>query len=70
MNLLDARLEAEDDALVVRFGSSQLPVAAETLAARPDLRPLRGTAVVLGIRPEDLEDARWPAGAPADGACG
>jgi multiple sugar transport system ATP-binding protein len=66
MNLLDGRLEAEDGSLVVRFGSNRLPVADETLAARPDLRRYEGRGVVVGIRPEDMEDATLASDAPAD----
>ena len=66
MNLLDGRLEAEDGASFVRFGSNRLPVAAETLATRPDLRRYEGRDVVVGIRPEDMEDATLASDAPAD----
>ena len=66
MNLLDGRLEAEDGAFFVRFGSNRLPVAAETLATRPDLRRYEDRDVVVGIRPEDMEDATLASDAPAD----
>ena len=66
MNLLDGRLEAEDGASFVRFGSNRLPVSAETLATRPDLRRYEGRDVVVGIRPEDMEDATLASDAPAD----
>ncbi len=53
MNFLDATVAVGDDAVYVDFGPFRLRVPAE-LAER--LRPLRGTTVVFGIRPEDLYD--------------
>jgi multiple sugar transport system ATP-binding protein len=64
MNLVDARLERQGAGLVVRFGSSQLPVSDRLLAERPDLKRYEDGPVVLGIRPEDLEDAAVATGAP------
>ncbi len=66
MNLLDARLERQDDSLMVRFGSESLPVAEPLLAARSDLRRYEGKSVVVGIRPEDMEDASLQPEAPAE----
>jgi multiple sugar transport system ATP-binding protein len=63
MNLLEARVERDGDALVLRFGSSALAVDAATLAGHPGLAGYEGRDIVLGIRPEDLED-----GAVADPA--
>ncbi len=58
MNLLDARLErAEDGGLEARVGDERLLLGDEALAARPALRAYEGREVILGIRPEDLEDA-------------
>jgi multiple sugar transport system ATP-binding protein len=57
MNLLQAKLGTVEDALTVEVGGNQLPVAPSLLAERPDLRGYEGREVVLGIRPEDMEDA-------------
>jgi multiple sugar transport system ATP-binding protein len=57
MNLLDARLEGEDSELRLVLGSQTLPVPPALLAARPALAGYAGRSVVLGIRPEDMEDA-------------
>ncbi|HEV7763163.1 MAG TPA: sn-glycerol-3-phosphate ABC transporter ATP-binding protein UgpC [Acidimicrobiales bacterium] len=57
MNLLQAKLGTVEDALTVEVGGYQLPVAPSLLAERPDLRGYEGREVVLGIRPEDMEDA-------------
>jgi multiple sugar transport system ATP-binding protein len=41
----------------VRFGPHSLTVPESVLAARPGLKAYEGKQVVLGVRPEDLEDA-------------
>jgi multiple sugar transport system ATP-binding protein len=66
MNLLEVTLRDEGDALVVQLGTVALPVAPEVVAARPTLRGYAGRAVVLGIRPEDMEDASLVSDAPAE----
>jgi multiple sugar transport system ATP-binding protein len=57
MNLVGVDLEAENGGMVGRFGDHRL-VLDEALAARPGLRRFGGRRVILGIRPEDLADAR------------
>jgi multiple sugar transport system ATP-binding protein len=57
MNLLEAKLESRNGSLVANLGSQQLTLGQETLAGHPALRTYGGRDVVLGIRPEDLEDA-------------
>jgi multiple sugar transport system ATP-binding protein len=66
MNLLEASLARLDGALVVRLGDLQLPVPPEVLAERPALVGYDGRKVVVGIRPEDMEDAALVADAPMD----
>jgi multiple sugar transport system ATP-binding protein len=66
MNLLEASLARADGALVVQLGDLQLPVPPEVLAERPALAGYDGRKVVVGIRPEDMEDAALVADAPAD----
>jgi multiple sugar transport system ATP-binding protein len=56
MNLVEATIE-QADGVWVRFGSHRLRVPDELLAARPGLARLIGNRVVLGIRPDDFEDA-------------
>jgi multiple sugar transport system ATP-binding protein len=53
MNLVRADLAGEQ----VRFGSHTLTVPPAALSDRPGLGAYEGKKVVLGIRPEDLEDA-------------
>ena len=57
MNLLDATIEREPDGFVAGFGAHRLRVGASLADARPELARYVGRQVVLGLRPEDLEDA-------------
>jgi multiple sugar transport system ATP-binding protein len=66
MNLLEARLEREGDGLVARLGEQRIAIDAGLLGRRPALASYEGRDVVLGIRPEDLEDAGLADGAPED----
>ncbi|MBA2280023.1 MAG: sn-glycerol-3-phosphate ABC transporter ATP-binding protein UgpC [Acidimicrobiia bacterium] len=66
MNLVDASLRAEGEQLVVEVADFRLDVPADLLAERPRLRAFAGRTVVLGIRPEDMEDASLVSDAPAD----
>jgi multiple sugar transport system ATP-binding protein len=65
MNMVEARLEADDGGLAATFGSHRIPLLQETLAARPALRRYEGQTVALGIRPEDLQDAALASDVPA-----
>jgi len=66
MNLFDATLSAGDAGLAVSFGGFRLPVPDEVAAARPALRAFAGRTIVVGIRPEDMEDATLVSDAPAE----
>jgi multiple sugar transport system ATP-binding protein len=57
MNLVGADVTRSDGALAVEFGDHRLPVGEELLEERPALRAFEGKPLILGIRPEDLEDA-------------
>src|SRR5207302_2410319 len=48
----------EDESAFVQFGSTRLRLDPEVLARRPGLRLYDDRTLVLGIRPEDMEDAR------------
>jgi multiple sugar transport system ATP-binding protein len=65
MNLLDGHLVEEAGGLVFELGDQKLPVPDSLLAKRPALRGYVGRDVVVGIRPEDMEDAALSAGGPA-----
>jgi len=56
MNMLEARLKANNGRLAVDVGDQQLELDDELVAARPGLRANVGKTVVLGVRPENMED--------------
>ena len=64
MNLVDAALDRDGDRLVATFGSTALELDGAVLDRRPALRRHEGRRVVIGIRPEDLQDASVATGAP------
>ena len=67
MNLVEATVTADDDGgLAIGLGEQRLAIPDEVLAARPALRGYEGKPIVLGIRPEDMEDAELMADAPTD----
>ena len=57
MNMVEATLERANGGLAAKLGSHSIALGDETLDARPGLTRYEGRTVVLGIRPEDLEDA-------------
>ena len=57
MNMVEATLERANGGLAAKVGSHSIDLGDETLDARPGLTRYEGRQVVLGIRPEDLEDA-------------
>jgi multiple sugar transport system ATP-binding protein len=57
MNLVAADLAGANGGLEVRFGEHRLPVPESVVKARPALGGLAGERVILGVRPEDIEDA-------------
>jgi multiple sugar transport system ATP-binding protein len=68
MNLVEAELTAEGDGLVARFGPHTLRLGGRVLSERPGLARHTGRRVILGFRPEDLEDAALAGGASPDAA--
>jgi len=57
MNLVNAELARKNGQLEARFGDHGLHVDDDVLGKRPALAAYEGKQVVLGIRPEDMEDA-------------
>jgi multiple sugar transport system ATP-binding protein len=68
MNMIEATLERRNGGYAVSAGSGSTSLALdeETLAAHPSLARFEGRDVIVGIRPEDLEDAALVPDAPAD----
>jgi multiple sugar transport system ATP-binding protein len=66
MNMALARVERQDDDLLVRLGSAVLRLHPAVAKQRPALASYVGREVATGIRSEDMEDARLVRDAPAD----
>jgi multiple sugar transport system ATP-binding protein len=66
MNMIEAELERANGALVANAGDQRMVLDDETLTAKPALARYEGKKIVLGIRPEDLEDAALATDVPAD----
>ncbi len=65
MNLFKTRLERNEAGLVMRVGEQSLAIGAEA-NSRPALEGFVGREVVIGVRPEDIEDATLSPSTPAD----
>ena len=66
MNMVEAALERRNGGYAVTAGSATLALDEETLAAHPAIPDYVGRQVILGIRPEELEDAALASDAPPD----
>ena len=66
MNLVEASLSAANGGLTAEAGGQSLALGSDLLDARPGLKRYEGKTVVLGIRPEDLEDAALETDTPPD----
>ena len=65
MNMVEATLERRNGGLVADLGTQSITLGDETLSQRRGLRQYEGREVVLGIRPEDLEDIALSSDTPA-----
>jgi multiple sugar transport system ATP-binding protein len=65
MNMVEATLERTNGALTAVAGSQRIELDAETVSKRSGLKAYEGRQVILGIRPEDLEDAALASDIPA-----
>jgi multiple sugar transport system ATP-binding protein len=66
MNLVEAKLSSADGATFAEFAGHRLLVPSEVVAARPALADFRGQTVILGIRPEHMNDAALVADSSPD----
>jgi multiple sugar transport system ATP-binding protein len=57
MNMLEATIEPSNGGLSANFGGERLSLGDEALGAHPELKTFEGRRVIVGIRPEDIEDA-------------
>jgi multiple sugar transport system ATP-binding protein len=66
MNMVEATLDASNGSLSANMGTQSIVLGEETLSVRPALRAYAGRSVILGIRPEDLDDAELETDTPSD----
>jgi multiple sugar transport system ATP-binding protein len=66
MNLVGADIRRSNGGLTVQFGENRLRVDDQTLAERPALPEFEGKRIIVGIRPDDFEDASLVPGASED----
>jgi multiple sugar transport system ATP-binding protein len=65
MNILEGRLERANGGMTVAIGSQEVELGERCLTSRPALKDFAGRDVIVGIRPEHLEDAALASDAPA-----
>jgi multiple sugar transport system ATP-binding protein len=66
MNMVEGTLARSNGSLTLEFGGYRLAVPDDVLAARANLKGYEGKPVIVGIRPEDMEDAELVPEAPGD----
>jgi multiple sugar transport system ATP-binding protein len=66
INLVEAQLEQTTDHLSVSFGEHRLTVDDSVTRNRSGLQDYVGKSIILGIRPEDFEDASIESSGPSD----
>ncbi len=62
MNLTEATLVRSNGSLAVEFGGFHLGLADDAIQRRPALRGYEGKSLIVGLRPEDMEDASVTSG--------
>jgi multiple sugar transport system ATP-binding protein len=62
MNMLEATVERRNGLLEIVVGETRIELGEQTLAGRPALASYENRSIVLGIRPESLEDAALAGG--------
>jgi multiple sugar transport system ATP-binding protein len=66
MNLLEATLERVDGGIAAVLGGQRIRLDDEFVSAHQGLKAYEGRSVVLGIRPEQLEDTAIASDSPSD----
>jgi multiple sugar transport system ATP-binding protein len=66
MNMVEASLERQNGTLVAELGSQRIALGDEVTADHPALEKWAGRRIVIGIRPESLNDAVLAADSPQD----
>jgi multiple sugar transport system ATP-binding protein len=66
MNLVEAKLARDGGSATVEFGGIRLGVPEQVFRDRPALAGFDGKNVIIGLRPEDMEDAALVPDAPPE----
>jgi multiple sugar transport system ATP-binding protein len=66
MNMVEGHIVDEQGALFVTFGGNRLAIDPALVEERPGLRRYVDRQIIVGIRPEEMEDASLQADAPPD----
>jgi multiple sugar transport system ATP-binding protein len=66
MNMIEATLARDNGGYVARAGSQSVALDEETLAAHSALKTYADKKIILGIRPEDFEDAALVSESPPE----
>ncbi len=66
MNLVEAIIHRDGEKFTATVGIDTITLHDEALASHPDIRSYDGRKVIMGIRPESLEDAAIATDTPAD----
>jgi len=64
--MIEAKLEHRNGKVFAHAGDQEIGLDDETISAHPALRDHHGRTIVLGIRPEDLEDSALASDAPKE----
>ena len=66
MNMVEGTLARANDALSIEFAGNRLTIDPELVRASPALAAYDGRRLILGVRPEDMEDAALAPDSPID----
>jgi multiple sugar transport system ATP-binding protein len=66
MNMLEATLARSNGGFAVQMGDQKLTLGDDIVNARPGIKAYEGKKIILGIRPEELEDAALARDIPPD----
>jgi multiple sugar transport system ATP-binding protein len=66
MNFFSSKIDQEDSRITVAVGGQRVGLPQEVLSERPELKNYVGREMIVGIRPQDFEDAEFKSDAPRD----
>jgi multiple sugar transport system ATP-binding protein len=66
MNMIEATLERQNGGYAAKVGEQSITIEAAEVESRPGLAAYTGKEIVLGIRPEDIEDAALVPSSPTE----